>query len=41
VSEEAGRTKDAPDVGPRVDAIEAEYARVERELEDCQQGEVA
>jgi signal transduction histidine kinase/DNA-binding response OmpR family regulator/HPt (histidine-containing phosphotransfer) domain-containing protein len=32
---------DAPDIGPRVDAIEAEYARVERELEACLQGEVA
>ena len=29
------------DVGPRVDAVEAEYARVERELEDCLEGEVA
>ncbi len=33
--------KDAPDVGPRVNAIEAEYARVERELEDCLEGELA
>jgi signal transduction histidine kinase/DNA-binding response OmpR family regulator/HPt (histidine-containing phosphotransfer) domain-containing protein len=33
--------EDTLEVGPRVDAIEEEYARVERELEACLQGEVA